>query len=275
MDAETFHSATDKRCKTSALEQEILTKLGELGLDLVPQVKRRSWVFDAGVQGTRILIEVNGAYWHSLPHAQARDERKAQWAAQHGYTIITVAEEAYQADPDGMLLQVLEQVELARATAVDRVDTERPISSYTFDDWRDDFVQSLAEFGNVRQACIAAGVSRAGAYKRRETDAEFAQAWDEALDNFCDLLEGVYARRAIEQSDRALEFLLKANRPEKYADKSKLELTGKDGGPVAITTPALEQAAQELSEWRKQRMSELSSLPSAAPTSPTSATPTE
>jgi hypothetical protein len=46
---ETFYSATDKRCKTSALEEQILKKLGELGLDLVPQIKRRSWVFDAGV----------------------------------------------------------------------------------------------------------------------------------------------------------------------------------------------------------------------------------
>lgn len=269
-----YHTATDKRCKTSALEQEILAKLGERGLDLVPQVKRRSWVFDAGVQGTKILIEVNGAYWHSLPHAKERDARKAKWASEHGYTIITVAEEAYEADPDGVLQQVVDQVELVRSTGdVDTVDTDGPISSYTFDDWRDDFVSTLAEFGNVRQACIEAHVSRAGAYKRRETDVEFAQAWDEALENFADLLEGVYARRAIEQSDRAIEFLLKANRPAKYGEKAKLELTGANGGPVQVTTPALEQAAQELQEWRKQRMSELSSLPSLPPTSPTSATP--
>lgn len=234
--SQTFHSATDKRCKTSALEQEILTKLGELGLDLVPQVKRRSWVFDAGVQGTKILIEVNGDYWHSLPHAKERDQKKGEWAAKHGYTIITIAESAYQSDPDSLLLQVVDQVDQLRARAeVDTVDTEAAISSYVFDDWRDDFVASLAGDLNVRRACIAAGISRSGAYKRKETDKEFRLAWDEAEENACDLLEGVYWQRAVEQSDRALEFLLKANRREKYGERNQVELTGKGGGPMKVT----------------------------------------
>lgn len=233
--SETFHTATDKRCKTSALEQEILTKLGELGLDLVPQVKRRSWVFDAAVQGSKILIEVNGAYWHSLPHAKERDARKAEWATKHGYTIIAIGEEAYQQDPDGVLLQVIDQVEQARErAALDRSDTDAPISSYSFDDWRDDFIASLSGDLNVRRACIAAGISRSNAYYRRETDDEFAEAWDEAIENASDLLEGVYWQRAIEQSDRAIEFLLKANRREKYGEIAKVEVTGKDGGPINV-----------------------------------------
>lgn len=274
--SETFHTSTDKRCKTSDLEQEILTKLGELGLDLVPQIKRKSWVFDAGVQGTKILIEIDGDYWHDQPNVQARDARKDEWAKQHDYSIIRIRESAYREDPDTVLLQVVDHVEQLREHYTsDRSDTEGPISSYTFDDWRDDFITAVAQHGNVRQGCIAAQISRSNAYHRRETDPEFAAAWDEALENFSDLLEGVYTQRAIEQSDRAIEFLLKANRPEKYGDKSKLEITGKNGGPLQMTTPALEQAQQELAEWRKQRMSELSSLPSAVPTPPTSATPTE
>jgi very-short-patch-repair endonuclease len=223
-DAPTYHTSTDKRCKTSELEEAILSRLGELGLDLVPQVKRRSWVFDAAVQGTKILIEVNGAYWHSLPHAKERDAKKAEWAAKHGYIIITVTEEAYQDDPDGVLLQVIDQVEQARAlTQLDRSDTEGPVSSYQFDDWRDDFIQSLSGDLNVRKACIAADISRSNAYHRRDTDEEFRRAWDEAIENACDLLEGVYWTRAIEQSDRATEFLLKANRRDKYGDKLQLD----------------------------------------------------
>lgn len=222
----TFYSATDKRCKTSGLEQEILAKLKELGLDLVPQIKRRSWVFDAGVQGTKILIEVNGDHWHGPKHpeVQERDRRKEAWATKHGYTIITIAEEVYQADPDEVLLKVVEQVEQARGAAeVDKVDTGVPMSSYTFDDWRDDFIEVLSGTLNVRAACVAAGISRSNAYKRRDTDPEFAEAWDEAVDNACDLLEGVYFSRALEQSDRALEFLLRANRREKYGDKIQLD----------------------------------------------------
>jgi very-short-patch-repair endonuclease len=270
-----FHTATDKRCKTSGLEVEILAKLAELGLDLVPQIKRRSWVFDAGVQGTKILIEVNGRHWHGPDHpeVQERDRRKEAWASEHGYTIITITEDAYQKDPEEALLSVVYQVERLRDQGEsDKSDTEGPISSFQFDDWRDDFVAALAEFGNVRGACIKARKSRSNAYYRRDTDEEFAEAWNEALDNFADLLEGVYAKRAIEQSDRAIEFLLKANRPEKYRERTEVTTTHR--GKVEMTSPALEQATQELTEWRKQRMSELSSLPSAAPAPTTSATPT-
>jgi hypothetical protein len=92
-----------------------------------------------------------------------------------------------------------------------------------FDDWRDDFIASLSGDLNVRRACIAASISRANAYKRRETDDEFRLAWDEAIENASDLLEGVYWQRAVEQSDRALEFLLRANRREKYGDKIQLD----------------------------------------------------
>lgn len=250
-DTPTFYSATDKRCKTSGLEVEILAKLAELGLDLVPQIKRRSWVFDAGVQSTKILIEVNGDYWHDQPHAKERDARKAEWAAKHGYTIITVAEEAYQQDPDGSLQKVVEAVEHARSVAeVDKVDTDAPISSYTFDDWRDVFVASLAGDLNVRRACIAARISRANAYKRRDTDKEFELAWDEAIENAVDLLEGIYHQRALEQSDRAMEGFLRAYRKNRWQPITRQEVTGKDGGPV-------EQVTMTVGEWKAQAQQRL------------------
>jgi very-short-patch-repair endonuclease len=241
---EQHYTATDKRCKTSALEEQILGQLRAAGLDIVPQVKRRSWVFDAAVQGTRIFIEINGAYWHSLPHAQERDVRKAEWAAEHGYTIITVTEEAYNDDPNGTIRHVVDAVEQARVVAkVDIVDTNAAhvVSSFFFDDWRDVFVRALGELGNVRHGCLAAGVARATAYKRRETDAEFALAWDEALENFSDLLEGMYARRAMEQSDRAMEFLLKANRREKYGDRLQIDDIAKHIDIMTLSTEQLER----------------------------------
>lgn len=255
-----FHTSTDRRCKTSQLEETILAELGTLGLPLIPQVKRKSWVFDAGVQGTKILIEINGDYWHSLPHAKERDARKAEWAAAHGYTIITIWEGAYLEDPAGQLQRVVDLVEQARAAASDRSDTDGPIPSYTFDDWRDDFITALAQHGNIRQACIDGHISRSNAYHRRENDGEFAAAWDEALENFCDLLEGTYTRRAIEQSDRAIEFLLRANRPTKYGERTRVEHSGPDGGPIAVSTPALEAAAQELAAWRRQQAEQLAAL---------------
>lgn len=56
------------------------------------------------------------------------------------------------------------------------------------------------------------------------------------------------------------------------------EVSGKDGEPIEVTAPAMEAAARELAEWRKQMTEALgdtvSSLQSAPPTPPTSATPT-
>jgi hypothetical protein len=38
----------------------------------------------------------------------------------------------------------------------------------------------------------------------------------------------------IKKSDRLLEFLLRAGKPEKFRDRGTVELTGKDGGPIEI-----------------------------------------
>jgi hypothetical protein len=53
-----------------------------------------------------------------------------------------------------------------------------------------------------------------------------------------------------------------------------VEHHGKDGGAIAITSPAMDAAAQELAAWRKQMSDALSSLPSAPPTPPISPTNT-
>lgn len=50
-----------------------------------------SFVFDEFIPSC-ILIEVQGDYWHSRLDNQERDVRKAQWAQDHGYTLITIWE---------------------------------------------------------------------------------------------------------------------------------------------------------------------------------------
>lgn len=53
----------------------------------------------------------------------------------------------------------------------------------------------------------------------------------------------------------------------------RTEHTGKDGGPLDITTPALDQAAKELAAWREQMSTQLNTL-NAALTPPTPVIPT-
>lgn len=117
-------------------------------------------------------------------------------------------------------------------------------------EWKPRFLKTLAATGNVTRAASRAGISRSAAYAEYKKSTTFADAWDEAIEIGMDRLEEEARRRAYrgtkkpvfykgfevgairEYSDTLMIFLLKGGRPEKYADRLKQELTGKDGGPV-------------------------------------------
>ena len=117
------------------------------------------------------------------------------------------------------------------------------------DVWHQAFVEALRVSGNVRIAAQAAGVDRSTASKRRKSDADFALAWDDAIEDAVDQLEAEAWRRGYEgiekpitvagerevvreYSDTVLITLLKANRPAKY--RERFEHTGADGGPIQV-----------------------------------------
>lgn len=99
------------------------------------------------------------------------------------------------------------------------------------------FLEALRETGTVSGACRAVGVSRGAAYKQRTNDCEFADAWDEAIEELVDEAEAELFRRAVrgvdkpvfyrgkqvalvrEYSDGLLRFLMTSRRPEVYSGK--------------------------------------------------------
>lgn len=88
---------------------------------------------------------------------------------------------------------------------------------------RERFLEHLAESGNVSASCRFAGISRQTAYVRKKENPDFAAAWEEAEETAIDKLEEVARERAVvDKSDRMLEILLKAHRPEKYVEKRLL-----------------------------------------------------
>lgn len=112
---------------------------------------------------------------------------------------------------------------------------------------RDKFLEKLSETCNVSEACRAAAIGRTTAYEWRDGEPEFAAAWNDAEQEAVDKLEREAWRRAVdgtdkpvtfqgeitatykEYSDRMLELLLKAHRPDRYVERSKVEITGISG----------------------------------------------
>ena len=100
------------------------------------------------------------------------------------------------------------------------------------------FLSELRKRGNVRDACVAAGINdRSGMYKLRNNDADFARDWDDAMAEAADALESEAHRRGVEgvieevfyqgdvvgyverYSDSLLMMLLKGAKPEKYRER--------------------------------------------------------
>lgn len=102
--------------------------------------------------------------------------------------------------------------------------------------WQKAFLDALSKMANVRAACEVSGVSRAKVYAYRGQSQAFARRWEQALEVAYDRLEQEAWRRAVagterpvtvagqrevirEYSDRMLEVLLKAHRPEKFRER--------------------------------------------------------
>jgi hypothetical protein len=104
------------------------------------------------------------------------------------------------------------------------------------------FLAKLADGRSVNSACKAAGYVRRSVYDQRKIDPEFAEAWDDAYEQGSDKLEDDTADAA-EQNDILKMFLLKARRPDKYRDNSKIDLNAD-----VTVRGQLEDAAQRATE---------------------------
>lgn len=127
-------------------------------------------------------------------------------------------------------------------------------------EWIESFIASLTLVPNVSEACRRAGITRQAAYKRRESDPDFAARWDDAVEVSTDDLVGECYRRAKEgcdkpvfykgglcgmireYSDTLAIFLLKAHRRDTYGDKVRAEHSGPNGGPIEIDVTKLSDA---------------------------------
>lgn len=117
-------------------------------------------------------------------------------------------------------------------------------------DKRRRFLEHLEKGFSVTMACKSVGIARSTVYAHRKANADFAAEWEDAVEAGIDLLEDEALRRAKdgterpvyhqgvqvgtirEYSDRLLELLLRARRPEKYRERHEVRHAGHEGGPL-------------------------------------------
>ena len=117
------------------------------------------------------------------------------------------------------------------------------------DDQKQLFLDALSRSGIIASACTAAGITRQTANNWRKADQDFDVAYDGAMRDAADLLEEEARRRAYEgvstlkivgtgdnarevyetrYSDQLMLALLKAKKPDEFADRTKAEISNPD-----------------------------------------------
>jgi hypothetical protein len=113
------------------------------------------------------------------------------------------------------------------------------------------FLAALTAGQTVTQACATSGLNRRTAYDHREQDAEFALAWDDAIESSVDELEAEVRRRALDpeakNSHLLLMFMLKKFRPEyREAYKTEVAMTVERVAEFQFTDQERKQAIEVL-----------------------------
>lgn len=106
-----------------------------------------------------------------------------------------------------------------------------PLLDYKFkgDDYtlerKREFITGLIRTHTVYRAAAIAGISKKTAYNWYADDPEFAEAWEEALDNSTDNLESSVYEKALRGDTISAIFLLKGYR-HKFRDKITIDIEG-------------------------------------------------
>lgn len=107
--------------------------------------------------------------------------------------------------------------------------------------WTQAFLAALREMPVVAHACRAVDIERSTAYRAREAHPDFAEAWDEAMEEGIDRAEQEAFRRAVVGFEEpVVDKGRLAYRYERYVDEEGAEhyriVLDEHGQPVPLTT---------------------------------------
>lgn len=100
------------------------------------------------------------------------------------------------------------------------------LAGYTYEERIDEFFRLLAEGNYARTAASAVSIHPTTLYRKRREDPAFAKRWEDAQRICIESIESALYKRALKNSDKAAELLLKALAPEKYRERSEVRHAG-------------------------------------------------
>lgn len=89
------------------------------------------------------------------------------------------------------------------------------------------WLDAFAEKHTVSAACKVVGINRNTAYKYREIDKEFREAWDEIENRMVDAVESALYKNALTGDNACIFFILCNRRPDRWKHRGEIAHTGK------------------------------------------------
>jgi very-short-patch-repair endonuclease len=94
--------------RPSSLERLVAHVLTDAGIPHIAQAPLGWYHVDFLLPHIRVVLECDGAYWHSSPKQQRDDVRRDAWLTRHGYTVLRLTEAAIRADAQQSVFQSLQ-----------------------------------------------------------------------------------------------------------------------------------------------------------------------
>lgn len=117
-------------------------------------------------------------------------------------------------------------------------------------------LKAYREFGTMKDACETADISRSSLIAAIKRYPKFAREWENAYEDYLDMLEHAATTRAKSGSDRLLMFMLKGGRREKYSEginvnntKNTVNISAEQ--MVLIASEVAKEIAQNAMQRRK------------------------
>lgn len=115
------HRCYLKNRRTSYFEKAVFDLLEAFGLPIERSFRAGRWTFDGAIVEARILVEVDGEYWHSFPNVIERDARKDAWCRENGWELARVGEAAFKRDSRSAIDVVVKRWEEYTGRTAERV----------------------------------------------------------------------------------------------------------------------------------------------------------